>query len=95
VYWTTAYASESLFFTVSSALAVAVGISHPSDWPYMFGRLGDLTGIRAFWGYVFVISFLGLLPLIDFSGEYGINCFDMYVLYAYPFIYHAYSKFLK
>lgn len=48
VYWTTAYASESLFFAVSSVLAVAVGISHPSDWPYIFGRLGDLTGIRAF-----------------------------------------------
>jgi hypothetical protein len=57
VYWTTAYASESLLFAVISTLAVAVGISHPSDWPYTFGRLEDLTGIRAFWGYLLLFSF--------------------------------------
>jgi hypothetical protein len=46
----------SLFFAVISTLAVAVGISHPSNWPYMFGssvtaRLGLKAAAKArLWG---------------------------------------------
>lgn len=46
------YSWMALMHTATSVLAVALGFSEPKEWPSLFGRLRDLTGVRAFWGYV-------------------------------------------
>jgi len=46
------YSWMALMHTATSALVVALGFGEPKEWPSLFGRLRDLTGVRAFWGTV-------------------------------------------
>jgi len=49
-FWMTFAAWLSMLHSLTSALGVACGWGDASDWPYMFGKLADLTTVRGFWG---------------------------------------------
>ncbi|KAI1439026.1 membrane bound O-acyl transferase family-domain-containing protein [Xylaria sp. CBS 124048] len=44
------YYGIQLQYTVSSIIAVGLGISKPADWPPSFGKLSEATSLRKFWG---------------------------------------------
>lgn len=84
MFWCTFWEMMEAWHLVFSAIAVALGINEPSEWPPLFGGLRELTGVRAFWGYVPPTAVCSqLLTLSVGPGEYGISSFGGYALPFY------------
>ncbi|OCL14899.1 toxin biosynthesis protein [Glonium stellatum] len=50
IFGATPYFMLSMQYSQFAFIAVLLGLSKPEDWPAPFGRLGDTTTIRDFWG---------------------------------------------